>query len=268
MSGSMYPFSPEPGVMDRVVARAGTLPMRCPVCGALTLARGFSENLRETGCCRGCGATNRNRQLALIAARAASEQTGRPIRDLAALSTIPGFTIYNTEASGALHDTVHSLSGYECSEYFGPKYLSGDIVDGVRHEDLMALSFDDSTLDQVWSSDVFEHVPDPYQGHREVHRVLRPLGHHVFTVPFHPTGYLDSVRARLGDDGELELLAEPLYHEDPIAPDGVLVYTIFSLEMVVRLAELGFATRMYRLWAPWWGIVGANAVVFDAVKQA
>ena len=267
MRESLYPFSPEPGAVDRVLQRAGTLPIRCPVCGALTVARGFGENLRETGTCRGCGATNRNRQLAFVAARAASEQTGRPIRDLAALRSLPGFRVYNTEASGPLHDTVRSLAGYQCSEYFGPKYTSGDFVDGVRHEDLMALSFDDSSIDQVWSSDVFEHMPDPYQAHREVHRVLRPLGHHVFTVPFHPTGYLDHTRARLRDDGEVEYFAEPLYHDDPVGPDGVLVYTIFSLEMVVRLAEVGFDTHMHRLWAPWRGILGANAIVFDAVKQ-
>jgi len=47
----------------------------------------------------------------------------------------------------------------------------------------------------------------------------------------------------------------------------VLVYTIFSLEMLVRLSEIGFATRMYHLWEPWSGIVGCNALVFDAVKQ-
>lgn len=267
MNRSTYPFDPEPGAADRAVQRAGLLPMRCPVCGRLTVARGFTDNLRESGRCRGCGATNRNRQMAFVAARAASEQRGRSLRSLPALNSVPDFTIYNTESAGALHDAVHEMPGYVCSEYFGPKHTSGDLVGGVRHEDLMALSLDDRSIDQVWSSDVLEHVPEPYQAHREIHRILRPGGHHVFTVPFHQTAYLDEVRARLDDRGEVEHLAEPLYHDDPVGPEGVLVYTIFSLEMLVRLAELGFATRMYRLWAPWRGIVGANALVFDAVKE-
>ena len=60
----------------------------------------------------------------------------------------------------------------------------------------MALSYDDASIDLILSSDVFEHVPDPYRAHAEVHRVLRPGGHHVFTVPFHQHAHLDDVRAR------------------------------------------------------------------------
>jgi len=263
-----YPFAAAPSTLDRAVRRVGTLPIRCPVCHAFTIARGFTENLRETGTCRSCRATNRNRQLAAVAVRAASEQTGRTIRGLPALVDVPGFRIYNTESAGALHSAVRTMPGYRCSEYFGPERTSGDLVGGVLHEDLMALSFDDASLDQVWTSDVLEHVPDPYLAHREIHRVLRPRGHHVFTVPFDQTGYLDDVRARHDERGELELLVDPIYHDDPVRPEGVLVYTIFSLEMLVRLSEIGFATRMYHLWEPWSGIVGCNALVFDAVKTA
>jgi hypothetical protein len=88
----------------------------------------------------------------------------------------------------------------------------------------------------------------------------------VFTVPFHLTGHLDHVRARATEQGRPELLAEPLYHDDPLRDEGVLVYTIFGLEMLVRLAQIGFVTRLYRLWQPWHGIVGPDAIVFDAVK--
>jgi SAM-dependent methyltransferase len=268
MTSVVYPFDPLPNALDRAVQRLGTLPIHCPVCGTLTIARHFGANLRETGTCRTCRATNRNRQLAAVAARAATEQAGRAIRSLAALSRVHGFRIYNTEAAGPLHEVVRVMPDYQCSEYFGPELRSGERVGGVLHEDLMALSFADSSIDQVWSSDVFEHVPDPYRAHREVHRVLRPGGHHVFTVPFHLTGYRDDVRARVGADGEVELLAPPIHHDDPVGPDGVLVFTIFSLEMLVRLSEIGFTPRMFRLRAPWSGIVGENAIVFDAVKGA
>jgi hypothetical protein len=70
----------------------------------------------------------------------------------------------------------------------------------------------------------------------------------------------------LRDDGTIEHLEEPIYHDDPLSADGVLVYTIFSYQMVVRLAEIGFTTRVYRLWEPWHGIVGPNAMVFEAIK--
>ena len=41
-------------------------------------------------------------------------------------------------------------------------------------------------------------------------------------------------------DGSIEYLAEPLYHGDPIRPhQGVLVWRIFGIEMLTRLARIG-----------------------------
>jgi SAM-dependent methyltransferase len=262
-----YPIPVEPGPLDRVLVRVGRAPMHCPVCGRWSVASGFSDNLRETGRCRHCGATNRNRQVAFVAAQAVAERTGEKVDSLAAVARRTDLDVYNTEAQGALHDQLHAMTGYRCSEYLGPGHEPGEVVGGTTHQDLMSLSYDDASLDLVLSSDVFEHVPEPYRAHAEVLRVLRPGGHHVFTVPFHQQLHLDDVRARLLDDGEVEHLAEPIYHDDPVRPEGVLVFTIFGLEMLVKLAELGFDTRMYRLYRPLQGIVGPNALVFDAVRR-
>jgi SAM-dependent methyltransferase len=263
-----YPIDYRPGYTDRVVLRVRTLaPIHCPVCGRVSAARRFSEDLRETGWCARCGATNRNRQLALVACSAASEMCARTIRALPGLRD-SGIVVYNTESQGALHDQLRMMPGYASSEYLGSQHAPGEIVDGVTHQDLGRLSFADDSIDLVLSSDVFEHLPDPYAAHAEVRRVLRPGGRHVFTVPFHyhQHAFLDDVRARSGSESEPELVSEPIYHRDPVRPQGALVYTIFGLEMLVRLAEIGFETRMYRLWEPWHGIVGANALVFQAVK--
>jgi SAM-dependent methyltransferase len=263
-----YPIPAALGRLDRAIVRAGVVaPMRCPVCGRLGAAVGFSDNLRETGRCRHCGATNRNRQVAFVAARAVAELTALPVRSLADVREIPDLVVYNTEAQGSLHEQLASMRGYRCSEYLGPDHEPGEVVGSTTHQDLMALSYDDMSIDLVLSSDVFEHVPDPYRAHAEVHRVLRPRGHHVFTVPFHQHAHLDDVRARMNDDGGVEYLAEAIYHDDPVRPEGVLVFTIFGLEMLVRLAEVGFDTKMYCLWSPWRAIVGPNALVFDAVRN-
>ena len=111
----------------------------------------------------------------------------------------------------------------------------------------MALSFeDDSVAHVLLTSDVFEHVADPYRAHAEVRRVLRPGGVHVFTIPFLETAYRDEVRADVDEAGEIVHLAEPVYHADPASPvPGALVFTYFSLEMLVRLDEIGFDTEMY-----------------------
>ena len=77
-----------------------------------------------------------------------------------------------------------------------------------------------------------------------------------------------TVCAPVGPDGAIEHLAEPIYHDDPIGVGEVLVFTIFGPQMLDRLAEIGFSTRMYHLWKPWRGIVGPDVFVFDAAKRA
>ena len=97
--------------------------------------------------------------------------------------------------------------------------------------------------------------------------MLRPGGRHIFTVPFHQTQYLDDVLAEPGEGGKPRIVKKALYHDDPLRRRGVLVYTIFSLEMLIRLRRIGFRTHMYRLYRPLWGILGSNGLVFEAIKD-
>jgi SAM-dependent methyltransferase len=266
----VLPLPIEPTWFERLVFRRKRFgPIRCPVCGRWSYAWGFDPaNERETGWCRRCHATNRHRQLARIAAVAASELGGDRFASLAAVGKRSALRIFNTEASGPVHEMLSSARGYVASEYLGADVGGGEVRAHVRHEDLQALSFPDGSFDLVLSSDVFEHVPDPYRAHAEVARVLVEGGRHVFTVPFQLTEYRDEVRAEPGADGSPRLLAEPIYHVDPIRLDeGALVYTVFSIEMLTRLAGLGLWTRMYRVHEPRLGIFGRNAIVFESIKR-
>jgi Methyltransferase domain len=275
-----YPFwEPEaPTLIERIALRGmpGVKPKRfgpilCPACGRRSYARDFSDdygNMRETGICMACGSTNRQRQMAYMTCEVVGKLRDRQIRSLPALASLPDLRIHNTESRGPVHEPLSKLAGYTCSEYFGPDYKSGELVDGVMHQDLMSTSFESGSLDILLSSDVFEHIPDPYAAHAEVHRVLKPGGRHIFTVPFYQTEHLDEVRARLDDDGKVEHLMEPIYHGDPVREsEGALVYTIFSIEMLARLRELGFITSLYLVYRPSRGILGMNGVVFEAVKR-
>ena len=104
--------------------------MRCLVCGRLSLARIEGSNLRESGRCVRCGASNRQRQVAAVILSG----LGPPrCRSLARLATASGATIYNTEAQRAIHDTLSALAGYRCSEYLSPDLPGGAMVDGVEH---------------------------------------------------------------------------------------------------------------------------------------
>jgi SAM-dependent methyltransferase len=153
--------------------------------------------------------------------------------------------------------------GYASAEYLGSEYSSGDTVNGIRHEDLTAMSFGDSSLGLVISSDVLEHIPDPYCAHRDIHRVLKAGGRHIFTVPYNG-GPKDDVRA-LMENGQIRHLKEPQYHGDPIRKDGILVFVIFGREMIARLWEMGFLVVVHSIFAPLYGI--PDGLVFEAIKN-
>jgi SAM-dependent methyltransferase len=260
-----------PSRFDAFAARRRRFgPIKCPVCGSYAFAEGFDAkpmNLRETGRCSKCGATNRQRQMAYVIRQSFATITGSQKPSLNEVAELEGFVIYNTEAQGPVNARLAAMDGYLCSEYLGDDCKSGDIVDGVMHQDLTALSFADESIDMVLSSDVLEHVPDPYRAHEEIRRVLRPAGSHIFTVPFHQHLYLDDRRAYVDEHGEVVHLKDPIHHGDPVRPaEGVLVYTIFALEMLVRLRRMGFVTNLYRLHSPRHGILGHNALVFEAIK--
>lgn len=250
---------PDPEVA-RVVQSGEAIAGTCSVCGQRVAFKAFTENPRESGHCPHCGSSNRQRQMAWMLRR----ELGLPAGGALTLPT--GVAVYNTEANGPVHAQLKGHAGYECSEYWGDKAEFGERVGGVRNEDLQALSFADNSFDVVLSSDVFEHVPDPYRAHSEIHRVLKPGGRHIFTVPYGAAMLLDDVRATLVD-GKIVHHAEALYHGDPVRPDqGVLVWTIFGLEMLVRLKRIGFDTEWSRLHEPVFGIIGPGMDVFVARK--
>lgn len=232
----------------------------CPVCSLHVSFTGFTDNVRESGFCSNCGSTNRQRQMA------ESVRLSLKIGGSDRFRFPPGFTIFNTESNGSFHKVLSSTGRYTCSEFFGPDVERGSLINGVMHQDLQRLTFADDVFDLVLSSDVFEHMPRPYDAHREVLRVLRPGGRHIFTVPFNPGAAPDDVRA-IEKDGEIEYFGEKLYHGDPVRPDeGVLVWTIFGTDMLAKLERLGFEVTWRNMYDPSKGIIGPWSLVFDVSK--
>lgn len=262
-----YPIYPQKKLLDRIALKIHMLPVIfCPVCGNIACVVAIKENLRESCLCTRCKSNNRRRQLAYVLCRSLSRIKQKGIYSFSDIASDIDLVIYNTECIRPIHNNLSRMKNYICSEYYGPQYESGDMVNGVLHEDLMNLSFADETIDIVLSTDVLEHVSRPYDAHREIWRVLKPNGRHIFTVPFYMTEFIDETRAVHGKNGELRLIKEPQYHGDPLRPEGALVYTIFSLQMLVEMRKIGFRTNLYHLYKPWYGILGPNAIVFEAIK--
>jgi SAM-dependent methyltransferase len=115
-----------------------------------------------------------------------------------------------------------------CGEYIGTQYFPnvrpGSFNGATRCENLENLTFADCEFDLVITQDVMEHVLDPARAFREIARILRPGGAHVFTVPIY-AGRETRIRARYSEHGGIEHLESPEYHANPIDPKGSLVAT-------------------------------------------
>ena len=146
------------------------------------------------------------------------------------------------------------------SEYLGPDVPGGAIVDGLRHEDALALSFEDASLGAVVSNDVFEHVPDIDRSLAECARVLAPGGRLYFSVPF--AGKEDTVQRAVVRDGELVHIEPADYHENPIDAHGSLVFYDHGLDILARCRRAGFADA-YALgyWSLLYGYLGEGLQV-------
>jgi hypothetical protein len=218
-------------------------------------------------------ATTRQRGLALAAAVTAGVISGKTIN---CLSEISGLNVWNTESKGPLHDTLKklSLSRFESTEYFGPNYQSGQMVDSVQHQDLQSTSFLKESFDLILSTEVFEHIPHPYKAHMEVHRVLKTGGAHVFTVPFVKDYESDIILSVLEKNGTIThtkgipgKFDPPIYHGDPIRPEGVLAFTYFGYDMIRILCAMGFDVDVQFIQNEKFGVVGQGEMFFIAWKR-
>ena len=102
-----------------------------------------------------------------------------------------------------LHESSPSIDFYavQCAGYSRPYYLEGvppgTRKDGELCQNLEYLTFADCSFDVFITQDVLEHVFNPDRAVREIMRVLKPRGVHVFTAPKHKHVLLSRRRARL-----------------------------------------------------------------------
>jgi SAM-dependent methyltransferase len=111
---------------------------------------------------------------------------GAGARGVAELVSEDGFRslrVAEINAAGRMHPFLAPHPGLTYVEY--------------PDEDVQALSWPDAAYDLVLTSETLEHVPDLPRALREIRRVLRPGGRHVFTVPLDPRRPVTRSRAGL-----------------------------------------------------------------------
>lgn len=125
------------------------------------------------------------------------------------------------------------------SEYFGFEHQSGEVINGIRHEDAMAMSFADQSIDLIMSNDVYEHVPNFKIALKEANRVIKPGGKLVFSIPFYANRQETEYRAVL-ENGQIKHLLDEQYHGNPMLNKGSLVFNDFGWDILDACQAAGF----------------------------
>lgn len=181
-------------------------PGYCHCCRSKTSFRAHGEWLRDMYLCNRCGSIPRQRNIQYVLDTFFPKWESRLVH----------------ESSPSTSYISQFAKQYTSSQYL-PEAPEGSLVNGVRCENLEHLTFPDNSFDIFITQDVLEHVFRPELAIREIHRVLKPGGFHIFTTPKHrglPASY---PRARLNNDGVIDYIHPADYHGNPVGDGRALV---------------------------------------------
>jgi SAM-dependent methyltransferase len=224
-----------------------------------------NDNYRES-IIDSLGLNNRNRQILLALVYLSGFSTFMEYKDYIVKNKK---NIWITEDNSRFSKLFIKLFGpkrVSLSEYMGPDYLSGQIVNGVLNQDITNSSYESNSFDLIITQDIFEHIPNYIKGEKECYRILKQGGWYVFSVPCSLGLAKDQIRTFIKDGQEIDLL-DRIYHRDPIRTEGILVYQIFSVwDIKKRFEAMGAAVKILSPFAPRYGIVGPGNIVFAIQK--
>lgn len=223
-------------------------------------SNGIVPNYRERLVCEHCGLNNRQRFMAGYLKNLLKE-SGSRIKHLYLYEQVTSFYKSIKEKENLWPINIIG------SEYLGVRFPSGKIINGIRHEDALNLSFNDNSFDLIISNDVYEHVPDINQALREVFRITRKGGRLFFTVPFYVNKQYSEKRAALKRDKVVHFLPEQ-YHGNPVDENGSLVFYDFGWDILDIIKQIGFKdARMVAYYSFFYGYLGDGLqFIFEAEK--
>lgn len=189
---------------------------------------------RESMACMFCGCTYRLRALAQTIVLETGKEPRVSLEELIEETGLSDYSIAEINSCGVLHGILQKAKNLRHSEYM-PTDKS------IEHQDLSHLTYDDASFDLVLTSDTLEHVPDPRLALKEIYRVLKPGGKHIFTIPV----TLDretKIRALIKEDKVTKIEQESFHGSGE--PD-YLVWTEFGGDFIKEIEKVGFTVRIY-----------------------
>lgn len=184
----------------------------CPICETSVTFSAKKSWFRDHLLCSSCGSIPRERALMKVIIDYFPNW-----RDLDIHESSPG----GRGASIKLHN---ECNGYTASQFY-PDIILGHVnpKSGYRCESLERLKFPDNSFDLFITQDVMEHIFDPEAAFKEIARVLKPGGAHIFTVPLINKTRITEVWASRDESGQIIYHHTPEWHGNPVDEKGALV---------------------------------------------
>ena len=222
----------------------------CPICRVETTFTSNDSWLSENYICKRCNSLPRHRALVAVLDQIAPAWKTMAIHESS--PTNPFFT--------------RLCPGYSYSFYFEDIPL-GTSKGSIRCENLERLTFEDGTFDIFVTQAVLEHVLDPPSALKEIMRVLREGGIHVFSAPKQKHLTRSYPRA-VSEGASVRHLCEPIYHGDPVGDGKTLVTWDYGANFDdLAMLWSGYQTSCYALRNLDMGIAGEYSEIFVTRKK-
>ena len=125
------------------------------------------------------------------------------------------------------------------NEYLGDNIKSGTIINGIRHENAMELSFKNNSIDVIVSNHVYEHVSDINKTISEAYRVLKYGGKVIAGIPF----FVDKDKTQIlakEKNGHITYFTKKEIHGNPVSSKGALCFYHYGWDLLDKFKAAGF----------------------------
>ena len=155
---------------------------RCTICGKFTPFVCIDVMAAHNNMyCIFCKSSSRKRLVAKLLMETC-------LSDISSIAEMPRshkkLRVLNTSLNDSFYKVLYGFEHFFCSDLLPDIPLGTEIKKRVFCQNLEAMTFENSSFDIVITEDVLEHVKDHIKAFREIHRVLKKGGYHIFTVPF------------------------------------------------------------------------------------